>query len=73
MNPNSNALSISSTEIMSVIKGFVIAEAGAVLFTAAAWVTTGGFDWHVFLSLEGAAIGSTAVNFFRKYLPNTNP
>jgi hypothetical protein len=67
----SQPFSISWPELISVAKGFAIAEAGAVIFTAGAWITTGGFDFHVFLALEGAAIASTATNFFRKYIPAT--
>ena len=67
----SPSFSISSAEIISVLKGFGIAEAGAILATASVWVLSGNLDIHVFLIAEGTAISSTAVNFFRKFLPST--
>jgi len=67
----SPAFSITKEQVLSVVKGFVIAEAGAVLAVAATWLASGTvLDFHVLLALEGAAIGSTAVNFFRKFLPS---
>lgn len=67
----STSFSISQAEIMSVLKGFLIAEGGALLVTASTWLGTGTFDLHALLVLEGAAIASTAINFVRKYFPNT--
>jgi hypothetical protein len=69
--------SISKAQLLSVLKGFLIAEVGSVLTTATAWLATGTFDWHVFLLAESTAVFSTAANFARKYIPAnvevTNP
>lgn len=67
----SQSFNISSPEFISVLKGLAIAEGGAILFTAASFLASGSFDWHVFLVTEGTAISSTLVNFLRKYIPDT--
>lgn len=67
----SQSFSISTPELISVGKGFLIAEAGALLATLAVWVTSGNLDLRGLLLLEAAAGMSTAVNFFRKYFPST--
>lgn len=66
----STSFSISNAQIISVLKGFAIAELGAILATASISIMAGNFDLHSFLLLEGGAISSTAVNFLRKYLPS---
>lgn len=70
MNP-SPSFSISQAEILSVLRGFGIAELGAVLAVASVTVASGNFDLHVFLIAEAGVISSTAVNFLRKYLPQS--
>ena len=69
----STSFSISDADIMSVLKGFLIAEGGALLVTAATWLGTGGtLDLHQLLILESAALSSTAINFVRKYVPDSS-
>ena len=69
----SPSFSISWPEFKKVLMGFVMAEAGALLFAATNWFSSGSLDWHLLIALEGAAFISTLVNFLRKYLPSTTP
>jgi hypothetical protein len=66
------SFSISEEELISVGKGFLIAEGGALFVTATTWLASGTFDLHALLVLEGAALASTGINFFRKYIPATD-
>jgi hypothetical protein len=72
MNEKSSFLSLNKTDLISIGKGLLIAELGAILTVAASWVALGTFDWKVLLALEAGAIGSTFVNFLRKWLSSSN-
>ena len=53
-------------DIISILKGFLIAEVGAMLATATLWFQLGKFDFHILLAMETGTVASVFVNFVRK-------
>jgi hypothetical protein len=65
----SKAFSISSPELISVLKGLGIALGGAALTYLSAYV--GHTDFGVYTPIV-VAVWSVVVNFARKFIPDTS-